>query len=239
MTFKKYYVSMIVLLLGIVSSATVQAVTMKSLTWQPPGGVTWNNTGGGNVTEGGTTWSYTNFDTSQFDQLYWGLNQLDYGPAGAGLDGTLTDFSFISVSGNTATWAGATTWYDSIDGTTPIDATIRYQMTLVGGGSWITDLASIGLDGSAGYGDLGAVANIGGADFSVELIMEADLNNDGNWIALNGPGGVQQHSSRDGATRSSFATTFYYTEPSPVPELGSLALFGLGLLVLGVFRRRV
>lgn len=49
---------------------------------------------------------YTGFDTSNFDDLYYGLAQLDYGPARAALDGihdSARPLLLSSLVGNTAT----------------------------------------------------------------------------------------------------------------------------------------
>jgi hypothetical protein len=208
------------------------AAPIQSATWQAPGGTTWSGSGG--ITEGGATWNYSGFDTNSFDDLYWGLDQTNYGTLGAGLDGNLSLFSLVSIAGTTATWYASTTWYHSVT-LVSTASTIRLTMDLTAG-SWTSDLASIGLDDIGVFGDLGAVANVGGNDFSVDIGIEA--NTGSGWQNLNGPSGVQQHIDNDGDSVSSFATTFYYTEPQSVLEPSILALMGVGLAGLGFTRRR-
>ena len=58
-----------------------------------PIGPTYPASGGNNFTsnsvsaaDGTAIWSYSNFDVSGLNKLYFGLDQMTYGPAGAGLN---------------------------------------------------------------------------------------------------------------------------------------------------------
>jgi hypothetical protein len=160
------------------------------------------------------------FDASAFDALYFGVNQIDNGVVGAGLNGTANAFSFVGITGSTATWEADTTWINDVTGDLQ-NAKTRLEMTIAGL-TWITDLASIGLDT---FGDLGAVVdNSSGADFTLEWNIMADTG--GGWLAINS---IQQADGNDGNTKSNFATGFYYTTPAPaVLVLLSMGLVGVG-----------
>jgi hypothetical protein len=197
-----------------------------------PGGNSWSGNGI-SAPDGIAVWNFSGFDVSGLDELYFGLDQINYGPAAAGLDGNLSAFLFDSASGQTATWTGSTTWYDSAT-LVPVAADTRMVMTVTGLGAtpWITDLASIGLDDTGAYGVLGAVIdNSGGLDFTMTWSLEA--NTGSGWQALNS---VQQNLSNDGNTQSSVSTGFYSVATVPVPA--AVWLLGSGLGLLGWFRRR-
>ncbi|QDU53963.1 hypothetical protein [Aeoliella mucimassa] len=221
----------------LVATASMANAAIQGPTYPAPGGNNWSGNGISG-TEGTAVWNYSNFDTNSFSDLYFGLNQLDYGDNGAGLDGSVAPFTFSSASGQTATWTANTTWYNDVTNV-PTAATTRLVMTVSGLGAnpWITDLASIGLD--TGFGDLGAVVdNSSGSDFSLSWSIEANIGS--GWQPLNGPSGVPQSSSHSGYNRSSFATGFYYNE-AVVPEPATMVVWTILGLSTGVvvYRRRV
>lgn len=216
------------------ASVNVHAATLGPL-YPAPGGHDFVNTGGISGANGTAIWGFSNFDPASFDTLYYGLDQLSYGTAGAGLDGTLTPFTFSGVAGQTATWGGTTTWYDDVT-LVATASTTRLQLTITGLGAtpWITDLSSVGLNDIGTFGDLGAVAdNSSGLDFVLQWTIEADTGS--GWEAINT---VQQSSAHEGDTRSSIATGFYYTAPSAVPIPAAGWLFGSALLGLGIVNRK-
>ncbi len=211
-------------------SVSSHAVTVGPV-YPAPGGNVWN--GSGNGTSGTATWDYSNFNTSGLDALYFGLNQVDYGPAGAGLDGSLTAFTFSGISGQTATWEATTTWYNSVN-LNPTAANTRLLMTVTGLGAtpWTTDLTSVGLDDTGTFGVLGAVVdNSAGLDFTLLWSIEADTGS--GWQSIQS---VLQHNTHDGDSVSSIATGFYSVATVPVPA--AVWLFGSAIGLLGWMRRK-
>ena len=199
-----------------------------------PNGNDWVSNGV-SAADGTSVYSYSNFDLSGLDSLYFGLNQVDYGLAGAGLNGSPSTFNFISASGDTAVWEANTDWDDpGVPGTGLTAAMTRLTMTVSSGLTWSTDLAGAGLDDVGTFGPLGAVVdNSAGVDFDLTWAIEG--NTGSGWQALNS---IQQPSSNQ-ATRSSVGTGFYYVESAaPVPVPATLSLFAAGIAGLGWMRRR-
>jgi hypothetical protein len=48
--------------------------TTYTMSYQPPGGVTFSSSGPGSGADGGETFSYTGFNSGAYAKLYWGLN---------------------------------------------------------------------------------------------------------------------------------------------------------------------
>lgn len=200
--------------------------------YPPPGGVDWSGSGSGLL--GTATWEYSNHDATGLSGLYFGLNQVDYGELGAGLNGTADPFTFFGVSGTTAEWRASTIWENAVT-LIPQSALTRLTMTVTGLGSnpWTTDLTSIGLDNTATFGDLGAVVdNSSGSDFTLQWSIEADVGS--GWQSINS---IQQHFTNDGNTRSSFATGYFY-EAAPVPVPAAVWFFASALGVFGLMGKR-
>jgi hypothetical protein len=106
------------------------------------------------------------------------------------------------------------------------------MITGLGATPWITDLASVGLDDTDLYGELGAVVDKpAGLDISTLWSIEANTGN--GWQGINT---VQQHQSNDGKTHSSIGTGFYSVAAVPVPA--AVWLFGSALAGLGWFLRK-
>ncbi len=195
-----------------------------------PGGSTFTNTGGVSGTETLATWDFSGFTPSAFTELYYGVDQVNYGPLAAGIDGTLNPMAYIGASGTTATWrvdapytsAGGSG--DPPDGSYPI--TLTLTVTGLGPSPWV-DATSLGLPA-----DVGAVAdNSAGLDFTLNWEVTVDMSpNSIGVVPLNGPGGVP---GPGGHTAFSFASGFY-----SVPEAGSfLCMTMVGCLVATKRRR--
>ncbi|TWU25821.1 PEP-CTERM sorting domain-containing protein [Bythopirellula polymerisocia] len=191
-----------------------------------PGGNSWVNTGGVSGTEALATWDYSGFNPGSFSALYFGLNQVDYGPLAATINGgSLNPLSYVGSSGTTATWSVSAP-YTSAGGTGDPPSgnyPITFTMTVSGLGPspWI-DATSLGLSA-----DIGAVAdNSAGADFTLHWQVLVDMGSYGI-VPLNGPGGVPGSNH----TGFSFADGFYSTAAVPEPSsFLCVGLVGLGLI---------
>ena len=64
-------ISCALLLLVTISSARATTFTMG---YTPPGGVTFSSSGPGSGAANGETFAFTGFNSTQYHQLYWGLN---------------------------------------------------------------------------------------------------------------------------------------------------------------------
>ena len=209
-----------------VANAT-HASSLVGPVYPAPGGNSFSPSGNAGDA-GGLDASYTGFDNSYFDSLYWGPQWgTDPGPR-AGLDGTLHTLSFDSISGTTAIWQG-TTSYTSPGGPGPAscgscDIRLEIDVSGLGANPWLLEASVFGLTALApGIGAV--VANPTGLDFTANLQFLVDLGS--GFVAINDvPNG-------GGQTVSSVSGAFYYT---PEPSVG--VLFGAGLLGLSIRRKR-
>jgi hypothetical protein len=212
----------IVVLLG--GTYSVQAAPIGPV-YPAPGGTTFVDTGGVSGADALATWDYSAFNTSFFVNLYFGVDQITYGPLAAGLDGSLHPFSYVGAVGQTATWSVISPYVSAGGAGDPPSGyyPIEFRMTIAdfGPNPWI-NATSVGLP--AGIGSV--VDNSTGSNFTLNWEMVANMGS--GFVPLNsvpGPGG---HAV------SSFGEGFYYT----IPEPATLVLAGLNLLGISLFRRR-
>jgi hypothetical protein len=180
---------------------------------------------GGNTFSAGT---YTLTDTSAYSALYWGAST-DFMPT-ASLDGTPDPLTTVSLSGNTVTYSGVTTWTNALTSAVQ-SAQVEAQVTFTGGSaSWVT-AASVLLPTSLGY-----VLDITGSSFSRSVAFYG--NTGSGWQSLDS---IEQISGHTGDTTSSFTGAFYYEPPvaAGVPDsAGTLGLMTLSLAGLVALRRK-
>ncbi len=216
------------LLLGTVAVTMGAEAALTGPAWPPPGGVNYTMTGTSIGDPGGVTFSFSNFNPSQFNDLFWGLWNGGY-PQMA-LDNSLDPLSFYYRTGGTAAWAGTTTWFHHETGVATSVQTILYAgVGGLGSDPWVLAGDVPGLDPG-----LGAVVNTaGGLDFTVNLQAMAWIEGDSyGYRPINS---IPQSAGHGGWTRTEFAGGFYYTTPEAVATLPLLAATAIGMLAL---RRR-
>jgi Ca2+-binding RTX toxin-like protein len=166
-------------------SASSTPVTMSALTatgpkiaingYPAPGGTTFSGSGSGGNT-GGRTATYSGFDTSQYEQLWWG-------PAnpGAATDGSINSpseqMTLQSFSGLVATWTGQTT-AQTTSGTQTIYT--KYVATIISGATGWVSAASAGITGGP---EVVALINAGTFQMKHEFLGSTTLN--GTYQPLN------------------------------------------------------
>ncbi len=169
---------------------------------------------------------YYGFDSSQFTQLYYGINPnppSDIYLPNVNLDGVDTTLVFQEVDGTTAMWTGSTVADLSGDG--PMTIPLRFLMTITGLGDnpWV-DPASVSLPLAMGA----AVADPEGLDFKLNFFFQADYG-DGFGPLVPAPFG-----SQGGTVGSSVGYTFFVVRPTPEPATLVMAMMGGFGLVLAV-----
>lgn len=196
--------------------------------WPAPGGTNWSGSGNAGIT-GGLTYSYWGFDSTKYDNLYWGPWE---GTAiGASLDGPGISGSeimtFAGINGTSqAQWTG-TSWWTYQSGfneftTAPINT--RFTLTMTGADPVLAST----IDPTKA--SLGALAPVTG-DYSANLLFEANFF--GTWLPMD-TGFNSYHTF--GSTALTYSGGFYHTER--VAEPGTMMLLGFGLIGTTVVWRR-
>jgi hypothetical protein len=174
----------------------------------PNGTATSTLTGAANPgLSGGTTVNYTAINpNTTWSKVYWGISTAAL--PGAGLDNTLHTLSFVSFSGQVATWQGTTSWTNPDTGTTHTGVPVRMVITVTGLGAspWVTPSTLASLDPGPGTGMGAAVNDTPRTNFQANVQFLADIPTDGagNFIPINN---VRQGTG--GTTRSSVTLAFY------------------------------
>jgi uncharacterized repeat protein (TIGR01451 family) len=194
------------------TSAAASADTTVGPVFPAPGSGTWTSTGtatGGEIGKaGGITWSYTGVDTTQFDQMVWGLGYPTFPSTFSfGLDTASLAFdpTTSNLSGGVLNFAG-TAEFPNLDGTTP-SYPIRLTVTTETGPSAFVspaDLTGLTVDPSAG-----GVLPVTG-DFSVNLIIQVSTDGGNTWTPANDYFNNTPHTA-GATTSSSVYGDFWYT----------------------------
>lgn len=212
-----------------VSSATVFAICIASTApaailagYPAPGGTTYSAIGSAQH-DGGQTATYSGFDPSAFDQLWWGVEEL-----GAAMDGAIDSpgesMSLFSMSGAVAVWKGTTSLVAG-----PVFT--RLTATIISGAADWVDPVSVGIGSPEIYAATEVDATV---DFVVHMILEASFD-DISYASYLPFFDANTGPSEDGNSRVSYYRNFYYT-PVPLPAALPLALAGVGALA-GLKRR--
>lgn len=198
--------------------------------WPAPGGTTFTSSGV-SPGDGIRTWSYSEFDTAAFSELYWGPAGAVFSRlSGSGPGSTMT-FSGISGGGTVAYWTGTAYYLDnSLQQRT---APTLFRATANNSMSWI-------LGSSVGLPAVGAVVdNTAGVDFNVNL--EFLVWNGYSYMPLNAFGNLYDHGSASPNTQTSFSGGFYSAAPVPEPSTyvaGALLLLPFLVTTVRRFHQR-
>jgi hypothetical protein len=207
-------------------SAAILGAGLIGPVYPAPGGNSFSSSGNSG-TAGGKTYSYSGFDPTQYDQLYWGptdiLNVYNSG------DPTPADMSFVGHTGNVYEFDSTTPWafLDSFEGTQQLNTRLLLTVTGLGAVDTETDLGATG--GNSTY-PLFEVTE----DFSANFVFESF--DDAAWTAITDYQNQNNNFNGAGTTHSSASFGFYST--SAVPEPSTMLLFGTGLAALSFIRRR-
>ena len=195
--------------------------------YPPPGGNTFSNSGS-SVQTGGATWNYGGFDSSQYNQLWWGEEFVNNvcSPTGC-TNGTMSFTSYDQATG-VAIWTNSTPWtFTSGFGGPPVSVTPEFVLQLTAG--TVAEVSPAGFPGSPAF-----VVPITGSSFTVNFEYEIGGVSISDYFNHFNGGAAQgfQTSNQSG---------FYYTAPlAATPEPTSILGFGTGLFLIGgILRRRL
>jgi hypothetical protein len=213
-----------------------------------PGGNNFSSTGSAGSTASspyGAVGTYTNFDPSQFDALYWGLQSVK-GPLNTA-SGSSQDFVFQSLSSTEAVWTAPSAVF--IDNLVGPDYTLaaRFRSRFLDmNGNNITGSAvlanSVGISGTPyvlAMNDA-SLASWGGG-FKVTRLFEVQTGS--TWTGVNDFFNNVQTPPCNGCVVTSTNGAFWSEAPvqgAEVPEPTSLMMLGSGIAFIGrrLVRRR-
>jgi hypothetical protein len=212
----------------VLSLVAVAGAAIQGPTYPAPGGNDLAMIGNGAVYPNGINYSYSNFDSSAFTNIYWGA--WDLVSTSATLDGTPHNLTYSGIAGNTAVWEGVTSWFDHNNQINYKSLCIRLEITITGSGSWV-QASSVGLTGRSDY----VWDTNQGQSFSANLQFFAKANVPGGYQALS-----QFPVEHQGNTQAEFSGGFFYTPPSSaVPEPATIIIWSLlgGVSMVFAWRR--
>lgn len=200
--------------------------------WPAPGGTTYTATGLGIAHDGGRTFSYSGFDFSASDDLYWGLSA-DFDQVISLTNRISSPFEVLEIdtfTGNQAEWRGIS-WLDNAN-TGNLDSVLtRLVIDLTGDASFVD---SSSLDTR----ELEPLAFVTG-DFQAQLVGEISQDNGTTWHAIDPY--FDSYQTQPGDQYSINIGGAFYSTPAtaPVPEPATTLLIGAGVAgLLGTSRLR-
>ncbi len=194
------------------------AVSLHDPTWEAPGGYAQKSFGESPAHAGGTTWNYTDFDSTAYVALYYVIGDYDPGwtfnPEGPSIGTSFNGMtrlnydSFASdLIGGTVVWTSSIYIYDAVTSSNrPYDA--RFTLSVYDGeGNPVSLLDASKLTGMD--------ARVGGAhqiqgDFTANWLFELYDSGVGNWNAAI-PFFDGLHTLGSDSLQSSVTRAFYYT----------------------------
>jgi hypothetical protein len=241
----------VIVLLALTGYETVESssVFLHDPTWEAPGGYSMSSTG--NVIQpGGITWTYTNFDTSAYDQLYYVIGDYidttdwEFTPEGpilgtkyGGTSRLVYDASASNLGGGKVVWTNPSPMSIAvITGSGPgwVNVDARFTLSVFDLGDQplaLVDASTInGMDSRVG----GAHQVTG--DFKANWLFEfAYQGNSSSWLPA-GQFYYYLNTSSNDEIISSVTRAFYY-QPVPVPT--AVWLLASGLICLVGLRRKI
>lgn len=207
-------------------------------TFPPPGGVTFGAAGAGVGKAGGTTFTFTGFNLAASSNLYWGAASAN--AVGMALDGLINNLGTFTGAARTEIVSLSLTGVGTASGTGTTEIltnsgllvrNTHFNLTVR---DLTTALVPLITTGSVGLGFAGVLLDVNtlttnGFTALLEAFDTASgLPLDNYFTSQNTLGGSSQ---------TSFQGGFFY-DPLSVPEPGTLAILGLGLVGLAAARRR-
>lgn len=218
-TLKKLIVIVHLLLFSFTSAAA-----LIEASWPPPGSPDFSGSGISAVHTGGSTWVFSNFKTSEYDELFFGIKNIGLGEDARGsYDSTAMVFnaSLSDLSNGLVVW---TNTFDFFNAQSSSVQTVAGLFMLT-----INDLANNPLNLTLAT-DLGLDNNLGGllnitGDFTANMAFQIEGNPAISWYD-------NAHNSPDNWLVSTFESAWYYSPPTSVSEPPAIFLGVMVLLLL-------